>query len=68
MADMTKMVNEKAFHDVVWSAQHTTPHYPDTLYRGVCVAKGDIKLSYLTRLGQTASSTEGAAAAASAVE
>ena len=45
---MTKMVNEKIFRNVVWSAQHTTPRYPDTLYRGVCVAKGDIKLEYLT--------------------
>ncbi len=55
------MVNEKAFHDVVWSAPHaerSTPHYPETLYRGVCVLKGDIKLSYLTRAGQTASSTD----------
>ena len=57
------MVNEKVFHNVVWSALHTTPHYPDTLYRGVCVAKGDIKLEYLT-----GSSTEGAEAAASAAE
>ena len=63
MAAMTKMVNEKIFRNVVWSAQHTTPRYPDTLYRGVCVAKGDIKLEYLT-----GSSTEGAEAAASAAE
>ena len=65
MADMTKMVNEKAFHGVVWMATdhvtHQTPDYPPVLYRGLCVAKGDIKLEYLT-----ASST--AAAANSAVE
>ena len=42
-ARATEMVNEKVFHNVVWSAPHTTPHYPDTLYRGVCVAKGDNK-------------------------
>ena len=59
--DMTKMVNEKAFHDVVWSAPHRRADYPPVLYRGLCVAKGDIKLEYLT-----ASST--AAAANSAVE
>ena len=51
-AAVTKMVNKNVFHNVVWSADHTTPgrpqvpyNYPDTLYRGVCVAKGDIKLS-----------------------
>ena len=64
---MTKMVNEKAFHDLVWMATdhvtHQTPDYPPVLYRGLCVAKGDIKLEYLT-----GSSTEGAEAAASAAE
>ena len=48
-ARVTKMVNEKVFHDVVWSAPHRRADYPDELYRGLCVAKGDIKLSYLTR-------------------
>ena len=63
MDAMTEMVNEKAFHDVVWSAPHRRADYPDELYRGLCVAKGDIKLEYLT-----GSSTEGAEAAASAAE